>query len=483
MEKTLNQNKLGVMPIPKLLLTMSLPAIFSMLVQALYNIVDSLFIAKVSGQALDAVSFAFPLQQIMLAFALGVGVGTNAIVARRLGEKNKLDADKLAQTGVKMALLCAVFFMVLGSFLPRLFMQIFSDNQNIVKMGSDYLTICMVCCFGMMIEITVAKILQATGNMIAPMLSQLLGAITNIIFDPIFIFACNLGIVGAGLATVLGQIVAMIFVVILASKKRDIINIFFKKLSVEWSHIKEIIRVGLPVMIMNAVAGIIVISMNSIIVGYSAKAPAALGVYFKLQSFVFMPVFGLNQGALPIMAYNFGANNEKRYKHTYVLATIICLSIMAVGMTIFQLFPEQLISLFENTKTEAEAMEYAELVRVGVVTLKVISFSFLSAAVNIVLTTGYQSIGYGITSLAMSLLRQVVFILPSAILFGKWWGLEGLWYSYPFSDIMATLIFFPYYFYAYKKSFAKRRAQFEPPILSLEPVPLADTMDSDKEIN
>lgn len=481
MEKSLTQNKLGVMPIPKLLLTMSLPAIFSMLVQSLYNIVDSLFIAKVSGQALDAVSFAFPLQQIMLAFALGVGVGTNTIVARRLGEKNKQDADKLAQTGLKMAMICTVFFMIIGSFLPKLFMQIFSDNPNIVKMGSDYLTICMVCCFGMMIEITISKILQATGNMITPMLSQLLGAIINIIFDPIFIFVCDLGIVGAGIATVLGQIISMVFVIILASRKKDIINIFFKSLRIKASHIKEIVRIGLPVMIMNAVSGIIVILMNSIIVAYSPKAPAALGVYFKLQSFVFMPVFGLNQGALPIMSYNFGANNERRYKHTYILSTVVCLIIMALGMVIFQLFPEQLISLFENTKNEAEAMDYAELVKVGTVTLKVISYSFLSAAINIVVTTGYQSIGYGVTSLIMSLLRQVIFILPSAVLFGKWWGLDGLWYSYPFSDILTTIIFLPSYFYAYKKSFAKRRVEYEPPILDFEPVLLADIMQDENE--
>lgn len=455
-EKKLKENKLGTMPVPKLLLTMSLPAMFSMLVQSLYNIVDSLFIAKVSGLALDAVSFAFPMQQIMLAFALGIGVGTSTIVARRLGEKNKADADKLAQTGFKLAIITTAIFMVMGSFLPRLFMMIFTKDTNIVNMGMQYLTICMVCCFGQMIEILFSKVLQATGNMIIPMLSQLLGAIINIIFDPIFIFVCNLGIVGAGLATVMGQIISMIFVVILASKRRHIIDLFFKDIKFGLKKIKEIVRVGLPVMIMNAVAGIIVIIMNSIIIQYSVKAPSALGIYFKLQSFVFMPVFGLNQGALPIMSFNFGANKEKRYKQTFLLSILVSLIIMAVGLIVFQLCPEWLISLFENSSSDAEIAGYAELLKVGTVTLKVISWSFLFSAVNIIVTTGYQSIGYGLTSLIMSLLRQVILILPIAILFGKLWGLDILWWSYPISDILVMVVFTPYYIYAYKKAFAKR---------------------------
>jgi len=455
-DNKIKENKLGVMPIPKLLLTMSLPAIFSMLVLSLYNIVDSLFVAKVSGLALDAVSFAFPLQQIMLAFSLGVGVGTSTIVARRLGEKNKADADTLAQTGFKMAILTTIFFMILGSFLPKLFMQIFTANEQIVNMGTQYLTICMVCCFGSMIEILFSKVLQATGNMIITMLSQLLGAVINIIFDPIFIFVCNLGIVGAGLATVMGQIISMIFVVILASKRRHIIDLFFKDIKFGLKKIKEIVRVGLPVMIMNAVAGIIVIIMNSIIIQYSVKAPSALGIYFKLQSFVFMPVFCLNQGALPIMSFNFGANKEKRYKQTFLLSILVSLIIMAVGLIVFQLCPEWLISLFENSSSDAEIAGYAELLKVGTVTLKVISWSFLFSAVNIIVTTGYQSIGYGLTSLIMSLLRQVILILPIAILFGKIWGLDILWWSYPISDILVMVVFTPYYIYAYKKAFAKR---------------------------
>ena len=265
-----------------------------------------------------------------------------------------------------------------------------------------------------------------------------------------------MGIVGAGLATVMGQIISMIFVVILASKRRHIIDLFFKDIKFGLKKIKEIVRVGLPVMIMNAVAGIIVIIMNSIIIQYSVKAPSALGIYFKLQSFVFMPVFGLNQGALPIMSFNFGANKEKRYKQTFLLSILVSLIIMAVGLIVFQLCPEWLISLFENSSSDAEIAGYAELLKVGTVTLKVISWSFLFSAVNIIVTTGYQSIGYGLTSLIMSLLRQVILILPIAILFGKLWGLDILWWSYPISDILVMVVFTPYYIYAYKKAFAKR---------------------------
>ncbi len=460
-ENNVKENKLGVMPIPKLLAKMSLPAIFSMLIMSMYNIVDSLFIAKSSIYALGALNLAFPLQQIMLAFALGVGVGTSTIVARRLGEKNKNQADKLAQNGLKIAIVTTVLFMILGSFLPNLFMKIFTQDKTIITMGTQYLTICMVCCFGMMIEILVSKILQATGNMIIPMLSQLLGAVINIIFDPIFIFVCDLGIIGAGIATVMGQIISMIFVLVLASKRRHVIDLMFKikhpkDILISLKCFKEIVRIGLPVLIMNAVTGIIVIIMNKIIGGYSSQATNALGVYFKLQSFVFMPVFGLNQGALPIMSFNFGANQEKRYRQTFLLSLAVSLVIMVIGVLIFQLCPEWLISLFENSSSETQIAEYNELVAVGTVTLRVISWSFLFAAVNIIVTTGYQSIGYGVTSLIMSLLRQVIFILPLAILFGKFWGLDILWWSYPISDILVMVIFTPYYFFAYKKAFAKR---------------------------
>ncbi len=460
LKENIKEDKLGVVSVPKLLAKMSLPAIFSMLIMSLYNIVDGLFVAKSSLDALEALNLAFPLQQIMLAFALGIGVGTSTIVARRLGEKNKPSADNLAQNGLKIAIVTTMIFMILGSFLPKLFMQIFTQKNSVVTMGTQYLTICMVCCFGMMIEITISKVLQATGNMIIPMLSQLLGAITNIVFDPIFIFVCDLGIIGAGIATVMGQIFSMIFVLILASRKRHVIDLMFKikhcrDIPISFKAFKEIVRIGLPVMIMNAVAGIIVIFMNKIISGYNPQATNALGNYFKLQSFVFMPVFGLNQGALPIMSYNFGANKEKRYMQTFLISLFVSLAIMTVGLIIFQLCPEFLISFYKN---ESDIEQYNQLVKVGVVTLRVISWSFLFAAVNIIVTTGYQAIGYGVTSLIMSLLRQVILILPLAILFGKFLGgLDVLWWSYPVSDAIVMIIFTPYYFFAYKKAFAKRR--------------------------
>lgn len=442
-----NTDRMGTAKIGKLLTVMSLPAIFSMLIQSMYNIVDGMFVAKVSQDALLAVSIAFPMQMIVLAFALGIGVGTNSIVARRLGEGNKEMADKHAQSGLFMAIIAMVFFMILGSFLPKLFMQAFSTNPEVVKMGTNYLTICMVCCGGMMIEMLISKTLQSTGNMLVPMLSQLIGAVTNIILDPILIFSCNLGVVGAAIATVTGQIFAMIFAIIMASKKKHIIHIFFHKFKIKAAYIGAIIKVGLPVMVMNAVGGFIVIIINSILKSYTEVAINAFGVYFKLQSFVFMPVFGLTQGALPILAYNFGADNIKRYKHTFYLTLIVAVLILCIGTAVFQLIPDLLMKLFDAD---------GDLLTIGAVALRNLSWCFIPAAFGIVATTAYQSIGYGFTSLLMSLMRQIALIIPAAILFGKWWGLDGLWYSYPFAEVVTVFIFIPYLIVAVNKAFRKR---------------------------
>lgn len=459
MEKEINKNKMGTVPIPKLLATMSLPAIFSMLIQSLYNIVDSVFVSRVSETALDAVSIAFPLQMILLAFALGIGVGTNSIVARKLGENKPEEANSFAQTGLFMAIVTSAVFMVLGAFLPKLFMSGFTQNDEVIKMGSGYLTICMVFNFGMMIEMLFSKTLQATGNMLVPMVSQLIGAITNIILDPLFIFTFKMGVNGAGVATVIGQIFAMVFSIIMASRKTHIIQIFFKKFKFKLNHFLTIAKVGAPVMVMNAVGGFIIIILNGILYKYSEKAITVLGVYFKLQSFIFMPVFGLTQGALPILAYNFGACNRKRYFKTFIISCSVALIIMVLGTVIFQLFPVQLLSIFNASE---------ELNAIGKVALRTISWSFIPAALGIVVTTSYQSIGYGFTSLAMSLLRQVALIIPSAVLLGNWWGLDAIWICYPFSEICTVLLFFPYLLFVSRKVFKKKELLLEQNRMEIE---------------
>lgn len=447
MKELSHENKLGSMPIFKLLLSMSLPAMVSMLVLSMYNIVDSIFIAQVSEKALEAVSIAFPMQTIMIAFALGVGVGTKSIVSRKLGEKNREEADKFAQTGLMMAFFVTAVFMILGTFLPKYFMQIFTQDAEVITMGQGYLMICMICSFGMTIEMIFSKALQATGNMIVPMVSQLIGAVTNIILDPIFIFVFKLNIYGAGIATVLGQIAAMVFSICMAKRNEKHIRVFFKSFKFNWLKFKEIIKIGIPVMTMNAVGGIVVILLNGLIAKYQG-AVSVLGIYFKLQSFVFMPVFGLNQGCMPIMAFNYGAGNEKRYKQCFYIAITLSLIIMAFGLVLFQTIPAQLGSIFDLSP---------DMTELAVKALRALSLCFIPAGINIIVTTGYQAVGYGGTSLIMNLLRQVVLIIPFAYLFDFWMGLDLIWYTYSIADAITLAIFTPYFLVMMRKIFAKRK--------------------------
>lgn len=442
-------NKMGVKPVGKLLATMSLPAIFSMFVSALYNVVDSLFVARQSSAGLDALSIAFPLQMVALSVALGVGVGTNTIVARRLGEGNKEDANQFAQTGLLMAIVFGALFILIGGVTPKAFMQAFSTNPEVIKMGTNYLMICVMCTMFVTIEMTVSKTLQGTGNMIIPMISQLLGALINIALDPIMIFVLKLGTTGAAIATVVGQLCSMIFVLIMASRRSHIIQIFFKNFKLKWRRVSIILRVGAPAMIMNAVGGFTTMLMNGILAKFSEKAITVLGIYFKVQSFVFMPVFGLNQGALPILSFNYGANKQDRYKKCMLYAICVALFIMVLGTLLFQFAPEFILKLFNAEE---------EVMTIGVKAFKAISWIFVPAAIGIVVSTAYQSLGYGFTSLIMSLLRQVALTLPCAMLFGKLWGLDAIWYSYLIAELIPMLIFTPLLFFVAKRAFARKHA-------------------------
>lgn len=442
-------NKMGVKPVGKLLASMSLPAIFSMFVSALYNVVDSLFVARQSSAGLDALSIAFPLQMVALSVALGVGVGTNTIVARRLGEGNKEDANQFAQTGLLMAIVFGALFILIGGVTPKAFMQAFSTNPEVIKMGTNYLMICVMCTMFVTIEMTVSKTLQGTGNMIIPMISQLLGALINIALDPIMIFVLKLGTTGAAIATVVGQLCSMIFVLIMASRRSHIIQIFFKNFKLKWRRVSIILRVGAPAMIMNAVGGFTTMLMNGILAKFSEKAITVLGIYFKVQSFVFMPVFGLNQGALPILSFNYGANKQDRYKKCMLYAICVALFIMVLGTLLFQFAPEFILKLFNAEE---------EVMTIGVKAFKAISWIFVPAAIGIVVSTAYQSLGYGFTSLIMSLLRQVALTLPCAMLFGKLWGLDAIWYSYLIAELIPMLIFTPLLFFVAKRAFARKHA-------------------------
>lgn len=449
MQENAVNNKMGTKPVGRLLLTMSLPAMFSMLVMALYNIVDSLFVARVSIDALEALSIAFPMQMISVAVALGIGVGTGTIVARRLGEGNKNSANKYAQTGLMLALFFGVIFIVLGATVPRAFTAAFASNENVVNMGFQYLTVCMICTVFITTETTISKTMQGTGNMIIPMISQLIGAIINLALDPIMIFTLKLGVSGAAAATVIGQGVSMIFMLVMAHKRRHIIRIYFAKdFKFSWKRIGVIARVGAPAMVVNAVGGFVTMIMNGILAGYDASAVTVLGIYFKIQSFIFMPVFGLCQGALPIMSFNFGANNKKRFIHTFFLSAAISLVIMTAGTILFQVAPEIMLKMFAVDE---------HTMAIGITALRTISLIFIPASIGIIVSNAYQSIGYGISSLIMTLLRQLALIIPLAILFGKLWGLDAIWYSYFVAEIVPCVIFSLLFIHFVKRAFAKRQ--------------------------
>lgn len=447
-KENLKSEKMGTMPIGRLLTNMSLPAMLSMLVQSLYNVVDSYFVSKIGEEAFTAVSIAFPMQLLTLAFAVGVGIGTNSLIARKLGEGKVDEATVTARTGLFLAIVNAAVFVVVGLTVSGPFISLFSDNPNVVSMGTTYLTIVTAASAGMFIEIIHSKTLQATGNMLIPMISQLIGAITNIILNPILIFGMfgfpEMGIAGSATATIIGQLTAMTYVMIMFRVKSHDIHLTLRGLKLKKHNIINIYKVGAPSIVMNAIGSVTTTGLNAILMSFSETAIAVLGIYFKLQSFVFMPVFGLTQGAMPIMAYNFGANKKKRFYKTFNLSLTVTIIIMSFGLAMFQLFPGQLLSIFGQNS------------EIGIHALKVISLCFIPASFGIIITTMFQSIGHGMKSLVMSLLRQLVLILPGAFVFGKIFGLNGVWYCYPFAELICILIFTPIGFKVIRDEFARK---------------------------
>ena len=449
-----NSDKMGTMPVGKLLFSMSVPAIFSMLVQSLYNVVDSIFVAQVSEDALVAVSIAFPLQMLIIALALGVGVDTNALIARRLGEKRREEANIAANTGIVLSLINMALCMLVGLFLAKPFVGLFTQDAAVFTMGSQYLMIVMVFSVGVMIEMTCSRVLQATGNMIVPMISQLIGAITNIILDPIFIFGYfgvpKMGVAGAAVATVIGQILAMIFVLIVLKVGTHEVDIAPWRHHPQMQAAKDIYRVGIPTFVMNAIGSLTTTAMNAILMGFSATAVAVLGIYFKLQSFVFMPIFGLNQGAMPILGYNYGAADEKRFTRTLALSFGVALAIMVIGTVLFWTMPEMLLKLFNGSD---------QMLQLGSYALRVLALCFLPAACSIIMTTMFQALGKGMMSLVMSLLRQLVFIIPLAWILGQLGGLGAVWFCYPAAELLVAVIFVPIALKTIKKSFDQERQE------------------------
>jgi putative MATE family efflux protein len=440
--------RMGVMPIPRLILKISFPVMLSMTIQALYNIVDSIYVSRMAEkeQALSALQLAFPIQMLMIAIAVGTGVGINSLISRRLGEKRREEALKAATNGVFLAFVGWVVFALFGLFFSGIFMRAFTQDAVTLQMGSDYLRICTVYSLGIFVSIAIDRIMQSTGNTFYNMIVQITGAVLNIILDPIFIFGWGfvpaMGVKGAAIATVIGQVVSMILGFIFNQVKNKELRLHVRGFRPDWKTILEIYKVGLPSIIMQTVGSLMIMALNLILAALSAVAVAVMGLYFRLQSFVFMPVFGLTGGVVAIVGYNFGARNVKRVYEAVRVALLYAGSIMAVGTAVFLLFPGFLLSLFDATK---------EMLSVGIPALRIISLSFLMAAVGIILSTVFQAIGNGMLSLIVSLVRQLLVLLPAAYLLSRLGGLGAVWWSVPLAESVSLVLCVILYYWADKR--------------------------------
>ena len=430
------ENKMGVMPCGKLLAGMAIPMMISMLVQAFYNVVDSIFVAQLSEDALNAVSLAFPLQNLMIAFGTGTAVGINALLSRSLGEKNQEMVDKAANTGIFLALCNFVVFALIGVFFSRTFFEMQAGGEQIiVDYGVDYASICLGLSIGIFSQFCFERLLQSTGRTTLAMVTQLTGALINIVMDPILIFGYfgfpRLEVAGAAIATVLGQIVAACFAIFMNLKFNRDVHIRPREIRWNGAIAREIYRVGFPAIVMQSIGSVMVFGMNKILFGFTKTATAVFGAYFKLQSFIFMPVFGLNNGMVPIVAYNFGAARMDRVKRTVKLAVCTAHAIMAVGLAIFQLAPEVLLSFFDAS---------AEMDSIGSVALRIISISFLFAGFCIIAGSVCQAIGNPFYSLIVSVARQLVVLLPVAWLLAQTGRLELVWVAFPIAELMSLTL-------------------------------------------
>lgn len=434
-EQKIAENKMGVMPIPKLLVSMSLPMMISMLVQALYNVVDSIFVVRISENALTAVSLAFPIQNLMIAVASGTAVGINALLSRSLGEKNFKEADRAAENGLFLALLSYIAFAIFGVFGSRWYFESQTDVAEIVEYGVEYMSIVLIVSIGLFFAITQERLLQATGNSFYSMISQISGALTNIIMDPILIFGLlgmpKLGVAGAAIATVMGQLVSMVVSFCLNIWKNKEIHLSLRGFRPNWQIISTIYKVGVPSAIMMAIGSVLTYYYNKILLMFSSTAVSVYGIYFKLNSFIFMPVFGLNSGMIPIIAYNYGARNKKRILDTTKLSVVVATAIMIIGIIIFQTIPDKLLQLFDASEN---------MLGIGVTAFRIISISFIFAGYNIIIGSVFQAFGNGVYSLIISVVRQIVVILPVAYFLAVNFGLNEIWWSYPLSEIVAVIL-------------------------------------------
>ena len=461
-QTVLRENKMGTMPVGKLLLSMSLPMIASMLVQAFYNVVDTVFVSYIpfegdSSPAVAALSIAFIVQNLQIAVGVGTGVGVNALISRNLGRKDFKTANAIAANGMFLAACNYIFFLLLGLFAVKPFMQLMNQSDAaVVEAGTMYLSICLILSFGSCVQLMIEKLMQSSGRTMLSMYTQGLGAIINIVLDPFFIldggtelfggvvtlpFGLGWGVAGAAAATVIGQIASAVFGIILNHKYNKDLHLSFRKFKPDWKLIKEIYVIGIPSIIMGSIGSIMTGGLNLIFNGFGALTTAAqnvLGIYFKVQSFVFMPIFGLNNGLIPIVAYNYGAQKRKRIVRVVGISSIFAVSFMMMGLACMQLFPQQLLGIFNIVEGSLE-------MELGVSALRTISLSFIFAGFSISIAAVFQAFGSSMYSMFVSIARQLVVLLPAAYLLSRTAdGLHAIWWAFPIAELMsitASVIF------------------------------------------
>lgn len=442
------ENKMGTMPINRLLITMALPMVISMLVQSLYNIVDSVFVSRLSENALTAVSMAFPMQNLMISVGSGLGVGMNALLSRSLGQKNYKAANKVAMNGLFLEAIGCILFILIGIFFVKPFFAAQTNDAEIASLGVSYTQICLILSVGIFGQFTFERMLQSTGRTLYTMITQITGAVINIILDPIMIFGLlgmpRMGVAGAAVATVTGQIGAGILAYIMNIKFNPDVKLRFKGFRPEMSYIKTILAVGVPSIIMASVGSVMTFGMNIILGMYlaSSTAVAVFGVYFKLNSFIFMPIFGLNNGMVPIVSYNYGARKKDRIVKTIRYSAIYAVSMMLIGIALFWLIPDKLLGLFNASP---------EMLGIGTWALRVISLSFAFAGVCIIFSSTFQALGHGFLSMFVSIVRQLVVLLPSAFILAYLGGINAVWWSYPIAEIFSLAMSLICFRYLYNK--------------------------------
>ena len=426
----MTENKMGIMPVGKLLVQISLPMMISMLVQALYNIVDSIFVARISENALTAVSLAFPIQNLMISTAVGTGVGINSLLSMRLGQKDQEAVNNSAMNGIFLAALSCIVFIILGIFLPRPYFKSQTSNAEIIEFGVSYLNICMIVSYGLFGAVIFERLLQATGRTVLSMASQLTGAIINCILDPIMIFGflgCPaMGIAGAAWATVIGQIAATIVSIALNLTKNTEIRFKIRSFRPNLRIIADIYKVGVPSILLGSIGSFLTYLINMILGQFSTTAIAVYGVYFKLQSFIFMPVFGLNNGIVPIVAYNYGARHKERIIKSVKLCAITAFCIMLAGLLIFELLPGTLLGMFSASD---------EMMRIGVPALRTIALHFPLAALSITFISVFQALGRGLFSMLTSFVRQIIVLLPAAWLLSLTGNIHNIWWAFVIAEL------------------------------------------------